>query len=166
MELLEAQIKKIQSLCSSGKFVEAMELARELVLKNPSSQSAFRCRANVHNAMNDIPLALADCDEAIKLGEAEPHDLCLRAQLHYDLGNYQASESDCTRALEIGEATKFHYYDEYCHFFRSVARIGLRQYEMAFEDADFVKDNFVIFTRRDGKVTKQDLMKRIVGKSK
>ena len=60
----------------------------------------FTDRARVYYRTEQYDRAIADCDRAIQLDEADAYTYSIRGHAHYELGNDAEAIADCTKAIE------------------------------------------------------------------
>ena len=103
-------------------YLEEIGIYMDLIKKDPCNALPYYYCADVRLAFGDMPGALADLREAIKLAPENVQYRLRRAELHLYLMDYQSAESDFSRSLELDP-------------FSSAAYLGLG-------DAKFASGNF------------------------
>ncbi|MGY1804340.1 tetratricopeptide repeat protein [Blastococcus sp. SYSU D00922] len=100
-EVPENLIALVEALRSSGRVVEAEELADRAVAAFPQSLQAWLARALVRRQLGRLAEALADTDAALAIDEFEPTALLVRAYVEADREALEQSLQYAARVLEV-----------------------------------------------------------------
>ncbi len=84
-----------------GNVEAALAGCQKVLDAEPNVAFGYAIRALIHSQRQDHASCIADCTEAIKLGQREAEVFFARAVSHDFLGQAQDALSDCTAAIEI-----------------------------------------------------------------
>jgi tetratricopeptide (TPR) repeat protein len=140
-------------------YAKALEICNSVIKEYPSLVDGLRKRAAIYAHMGDLERAIADMTGVINLELEVPSNYFFRGWWHLDNGCPALSVDDLTRAIALGEEHNLHYHDQSAYFFRSAALLQLRRYAEALADIQHVDDDFLIFTKFAGKLTKADIVR-------
>lgn len=166
MEDIKKKLNEAYSLAEKKDYAKALEMCNAVIAAHPSEFDGLRERAAIYSHMNDLNRAIADISTVITQGSHEPMDYFKRGWLHLDNDNPVQAAEDLSKALEIGEENDFHYYDESAYFFRSLAFLRLQRWDEALADCEHVRDDFLIYIKSAGKITKADVVQQAMASKK
>ena len=166
MDDIEKQLDEAFSAAQKDDYEKALAICNAVLQAYPLFPDALRKRSEIYTRMGDLERAIADLTEIIKTA-GESSDYFFRGWRYLDNGDTDNAIADFSKALELGEDQNFHYYDQSAHFFRALACVRAIRYDEALADCLHVKDDFLIYTRSTGKITKADVVKQArIGKTK
>jgi tetratricopeptide (TPR) repeat protein len=119
------------TLYDLGRYEEAIADYSEAIAFNPQVAGYYANRAQAHYMLNNTDSALADVQEALKIGENAKAYL-YRARIALDKRDYQAAVTDLTRAIELDGKSAEAYYR------RGIAYVELEEFDRAQSDLDTV----------------------------
>jgi tetratricopeptide (TPR) repeat protein len=91
----------ILELCRERRFGEAIEIARNEILRTPRDANGYRLMALVLELMGDRKAALSYRDKVVEISPEAAMSYYSRADLFYALQDYAAAIADFTRATEL-----------------------------------------------------------------
>lgn len=153
---LDSLITKVKDLARSGQRREAMELAKELVEKNPGERRVWSLRAFLHALNRNYGASVADLTRAIEIGPAEPLLFFNRGSYYFRLGEDQSAIDDFSKGLYLCERHNDDVYRQTLYFWRAEASLRLGKKREALSDLAHVRDDFTFWT--DRLRTKSDLV--------
>jgi tetratricopeptide (TPR) repeat protein len=166
MSEIERQLNEASSAAKKDDYDKALAICNAVLQAHPLFPEALRTRSEIYTRMGDLERAIADLTEVIKTA-GEPSDFFFRGWRYLDNGDTDCAIGDFSKALELGEDQNFHYHDQSARFFRALACVRAKRYDEALADCLHVKDDFLIYTRSTGKITKADVVKQArAGKAK
>jgi tetratricopeptide (TPR) repeat protein len=167
MDDIEKQLEEAFSAAKKDDYDKALAICNAVIQTHPSLPDGLRKRAEIYTRMGDLDRAIADLTEVIKKASDDPSDYFFRGWRYLDKGNAAKAVEDLTKALALGQKHDSHYHDESVHFFRAAALLRLERYKEALADCEHVRDDFLIYIRSAGKITKADIVREAkAGKGK
>ena len=157
----------LQEFCDSalkrGDIEAAFNACDNYISANPLSAKGFRKRAGLHAKENEFEKAIKDIDEAIRIRPDESSYYFFRGWWKVELGDFIGAETDQTSAIKLEDEYSLSSVRESAYFFRAVALLHLGRYEEALSDCKNIRDDFLIYLNRLGKVTKAGIVSEANG---
>lgn len=145
-----------------GDFEAALEACNQYILANPLSAIGFRKRAALRARKDHFDEAIVDIDKAIEMNPNEASYYFFRGWWELERGNFLGTEANQTSAIEKEreqEAAEGTSVSESAYFFRSIARLKLGKFKDALSDSEHVEDEFLIYLKSFGEVTKAEIVR-------
>lgn len=154
------QLNEAYSVAADKKdYAKALELCNSVIKAHPSLPDGLRKRAAIYAHMGDLDSAIADMTDVIKQNPDEPGNYFFRGWWYLDSSNAAQAVKDLTKAIALGAKHDLHYHDQSAYFFRAAALLRLRRYDEALADSQHVDDDFLIYTKSLGRITKADIVR-------
>lgn len=158
MDEIKKQLDEAFSWAQKDDYDKALALCNAVIQANPSLSDGLRKRATIYARMGDYDRAIADITNVMAQEPDDPSHYFFRGWWYLDNGNPAQAVEDLTKALALGGKNN-HYHDESAHFFRAAALLRLRRYDEALADCQHVRDDFLIYIKSAGKISKADILR-------
>lgn len=160
--MVEKEIE-LQELCDTsvkkGDIETAFNACDSFIAANPSSAYGFRKRAHLYTRRDDFENAIEDMDEAIRISPDDSSHYFFRGWWKLEKGDFAGAESDQSSALRIESEQASNFVGESAYFFRALARLKQGKFDEALSDSEHVNDDFIIYLKSIGNVTKAEIAK-------
>lgn len=154
---------ELQEICDSfvktGDIEGAFNACDSFIAANPSSAYGFRKRAHLYTRREDFENAIEDMDEAIRISPHDSSHYFFRGWWKLEKGDFEGAETDQSDAIRIDRENGSDFVYESAHFFRALARLRLGKFDEVLSDSTHVSDDFLIYLKSIGKVTKAEIVK-------
>jgi tetratricopeptide (TPR) repeat protein len=165
MDKIRNELERAYELATNaGNYEGAFAICNRIVDENPNIPDGLRKRAAIYAAKCDFIRAVADITQAIEIESEVPEYYFFRGWWHLELGNFEQAYEDQSAAINLGNTHDFHYHDESAFFFRATALLHLRRFEEALADCKRVRDDFLIYLRRFGKLDKAEVVRNAMAR--
>ncbi|HMM78990.1 MAG TPA: hypothetical protein PKC65_03095 [Pyrinomonadaceae bacterium] len=154
-ELLE----RVEIALNANDAKTAIKLCDSFILANPSSPAGYKKRSGVHARLENFSCAITDISEAIRLSSKEADYYFFRGWWKFESGDLDGAIEDQSVAINLEAHSLEKVVTESAFFFRALARLELGDYKSALLDVERVPDDFLIYLRRTGEITKSELIK-------
>lgn len=158
MDEIKKQLNEAHSWARKDDYAKALAICNAVIEAHPSLPEGLKTRADIYARMGELDHAIADITHAIDQEPDEPSHYFFRGWWYLDSGDAARAVEDMTKALALGEKNDY-YHNESAHFFRAAALLRLRRFDEALADCQHVRDDFLIYTRSAGKISKADIVR-------
>ncbi len=156
MEEIEKKLDEAYSWARKDDYEKALALCDAVIQAHPSFPNGKRTRAAIYARKGDIDRAIADITDVIAKEPDDPSHYFFRGWWYLDSGNAKQAIEDLTKALALGKNND-NYHDESTYFFRATAHLREGRYNEALADCQHVRDDFMIYIKSAGKISKADI---------
>lgn len=154
---------ELQEFCDSsvkiGDIDAAFNACNSFIAANPSSAYGFRKRAHLYTRRDDFDNAIKDMDEAIRISPDDSSHYFFRGWWKLENGDFEGAETDQSVAIKIDHENGSDFVYESAYFFRALARLRLGKFDEALSDSEQIPDDFLIYLKSIGKITKVEIVK-------
>ncbi len=160
----------LQRLCDvalqCGDIAAAFDACDSYIRANSLSAKGFRKRAGLHAKQTAFKEAIKDIDEAIRINPHDPSYYFFRGWWNLEMAEFVEAEKDQSIAIKIEGENGTSLVTESAYFFRALARLRMGEFEGSLTDSAQVSDDFLIYLKSFGKVTKADIVKEAISARK
>ena len=158
MEEVKKQLDEAHSWARKNDYKKALAMCNAVIQAHPSLPDSLRTRAAIYARKGDLDCAISDITNVIAQEPDNPSHYFFRGWWYLDSGNAEQAVKDLTKALALGENNN-HYHDESAHFLRATAYLRLGRYDNALADCQHVRDDFLIYIKSAGKISRDDIVR-------
>jgi tetratricopeptide (TPR) repeat protein len=147
-DMLDALIKKAESLTRDDEVQSALEIANGLIESNPERAEVWLLRAYIHGRSRNYRRAIEDLTEAISISRVEPSIFFDRGRYQLQVREYGKAIEDFSEGLGLCDYHQNDYYRDALHFFRAEAYLQLGRRRKVLADLEHVHDDLPTWTTR------------------
>lgn len=158
MDRITKELERAYQIAMKEQYKDALAMCNRVVSEYPKLPDGFRKRAAIYARKGDFQAAIGDISIAIEIDPSSSEHYFFRGWWQLEIGNFIDAETDQSNAIALGEEQGSSFFGESAYFFRALARLKLGKFREALADCEHVRDDFLIYLKSIGKITKSQIV--------